>query len=978
MADNTRVAVRRALLSVSDKSGIVDFARALAGQGIELLSTGGTFKLLKDSGIAVTEVSDYTGFPEMMDGRVKTLHPKVHGGILGRRGTDDAVMAEHGIRPIDLVVVNLYPFEDTVAKPGCTLEDAIENIDIGGPTMVRAAAKNHAFVAIVVNSSDYAPVLAELQANAGSLSQATRFDLAIKAYEHTAAYDGAIANYFGTRVPGGNDPFPRTFNTQFVKAQDMRYGENPHQRAAFYVERQVREASIATARQLQGKELSYNNIADTDAALECVKSFVKPACVIVKHANPCGVAVSLDGIGAAYELAYQTDPESAFGGIIAFNRELDAATAKAIIDRQFVEVIIAPSVSPAALAITGAKQNVRVLACGEWPASPAPAFDYKRVNGGLLVQDRDTGMITEADLKVVTQRAPTEAELHDLVFAWKVAKFVKSNAIVYAKNRQTVGIGAGQMSRVNSARIAAIKAEHAGLAVQGAVMASDAFFPFRDGIDNAAKAGIACVIQPGGSMRDAEVIAAADEPAWRWCSPACATSGTETGPPARRHGAQATHHPLPAAGFRMNLLIIGSGGREHALAWKAAQSPTVGTVFVAPGNAGTAREPKLQNVALDPLDFAALADFATHNGVGLTIVGPEAPLVAGIVDYFQARGLRCFGPSQGAAQLEGSKAFTKDFLARHRIPTAAYCNFTDTDAALAYLREKGAPIVVKADGLAAGKGVIVAMTLAEAEAAVRDMLSGNAFGAAGCRVVIEEFLDGEEASFIVMVDGEHVLPMATSQDHKRVGDGDSGPNTGGMGAYSPAPVVTPAVHQRVMDEVILPTVRGMAAEGHPYTGFLYAGLMIDASGAPKVIEYNCRFGDPETQPILMRLRSDLVALCEAALDRRLDRVSADWDPRPALGVVMAAQGYPGNYPKGDAISGLDGDSADCKVFHAGTRLDGGQVLTHGGRVLCVTALGQTVGAAQARAYQRLDTIHWRGAFCRRDIGYRAIAREQGH
>ena len=419
-------------------------------------------------------------------------------------------MGEHGINAIDMVVVNLYPFEATVAKPDCTLEDAIENIDIGGPTMVRAAAKNHRDVAIVVNASDYDAIIEEMRANNGATQHSTRFDLAIKAYEHTAAYDGAIANYFGRLVPGGSAKFPRTFNSQFVKAQEMRYGENPHQDSAFYVERHPSEASIATATQLQGKELSYNNIADTDAALECVKSFTKPACVIVKHANPCGVAVSLNGIGEAYDLAFATDPESAFGGIIAFNRELDAATAQAICERQFVEVIIAPSVSDEALAVVAAKKNVRLLSCGQW-AVPLPALDYKRVNGGLLVQDRDLGMITEQDLKVVTKRQPTEAEIHDLIFAWKVAKFVKSNAIVYAKNRQTIGVGAGQMSRVNSARIAAIKAEHAGLPVEGAVMASDAFFPFRDGIDNAAKVGISCIIQPGGSIRDEEVIAAADE-----------------------------------------------------------------------------------------------------------------------------------------------------------------------------------------------------------------------------------------------------------------------------------------------------------------------------------------------------------------------------------------------------------------------------------------------------------------------------------
>lgn len=502
--------VKRALISVSDKTGIVEFARRLNAMGVALLSTGGTFRMLNDNGIAVTEVSDYTGFPEMMDGRVKTLHPKVHGGILGRRGTDDSVMAEHGIDAIDMVVVNLYPFEATVANPDCTLEDAVENIDIGGPTMVRAAAKNHRDVAIVVNASDYDSILQELEANQGSLSMDTRFDLAIKAYEHTASYDGAIANYFGRLVPGGSDKFPRTFNSQFVKAQEMRYGENPHQDSAFYVEAKASEASIATARQLQGKELSYNNIADTDAALECVKSFSDPACVIVKHANPCGVAVSNDGILAAYDQAFATDPESAFGGIIAFNRELDGATAKAICERQFVEVIIAPTVSDDAVAAVAEKKNVRLLACGQWQSSQ-PAFDYKRVNGGLLVQDRDLGMVGADDLKIVTQRQPTAEEIADLLFTWKVAKFVKSNAIVYGKDGRTIGVGAGQMSRVNSARIAAIKAEHAGLEVKGACMASDAFFPFRDGIDNAAKVGISCVIQPGGSIRDEEVIAAADE-----------------------------------------------------------------------------------------------------------------------------------------------------------------------------------------------------------------------------------------------------------------------------------------------------------------------------------------------------------------------------------------------------------------------------------------------------------------------------------
>ncbi|MCK0163335.1 phosphoribosylamine--glycine ligase [Marinobacter sp. S6332] len=427
----------------------------------------------------------------------------------------------------------------------------------------------------------------------------------------------------------------------------------------------------------------------------------------------------------------------------------------------------------------------------------------------------------------------------------------------------------------------------------------------------------------------------------------------------------------------MNILVIGSGGREHALAWKAAQSPGVNTVFVTPGNAGTAHEPGVENVNIDVLDIEGLAKFAVENSVGLTIVGPEAPLVAGVVDLFEERGLRIFGPSADAAQLEGSKAFTKDFLARQNIPTAGYGNFTDVDEALAYVREQGAPIVVKADGLAAGKGVIVAMTLEEAENAIRDMLAGNAFGEAGSRVVVEEFLDGEEASFIVMVDGENVLPMATSQDHKRVGDGDTGPNTGGMGAYSPAPVVTPDVHQRIMDEVIYPTVRGMAAEGHPYKGFLYAGLMIDPKGAPKVIEFNCRFGDPETQPILLRMKSDIVALCQAAIDGKLDQCSSDWDERAAVGIVLAAGGYPGSYNKGDAISGLpETETEGEKAFHAGTALKDGQVVTSGGRVLCATALGNTVTEAQSRAYTLAKAISWDGAFYRSDIAYRAIAREK--
>ncbi|WP_029685817.1 bifunctional phosphoribosylaminoimidazolecarboxamide formyltransferase/IMP cyclohydrolase [Tatumella saanichensis] len=508
--------VRRALLSVSDKTGIVEFAKALTSRGVELLSTGGTARLLAEAGLPVTEVSDYTGFPEMMDGRVKTLHPKVHGGILGRRGQDDAIMAEHQIAPIDMVVVNLYPFAETVARDGCTLEDAVENIDIGGPTMVRSAAKNHKDVAIVVNSNDYSALIKEMDENDNSLTLETRFDLAIKAFEHTAAYDSMIANYFGQRVPAyysedktPSGRFPRTLNLNFIKKQDMRYGENSHQDAAFYIEEKITEASVATAEQLQGKALSYNNIADTDAALECVKEFAEPACVIVKHANPCGVAIG-STLQEAYERAYTTDPTSAFGGIIAFNRELDEATAQAIISRQFVEVIIAPSASDAALKVTAAKQNVRVLICGEWQQRQ-PGFDFKRVNGGLLVQDRDLGMVSESQLRVVSERQPSAQELRDAVFCWKVAKFVKSNAIVYARDNMTIGIGAGQMSRVYSAKIAGIKASDEGLEVKGSAMASDAFFPFRDGIDAAAAVGITCVIQPGGSIRDDEVIAAANE-----------------------------------------------------------------------------------------------------------------------------------------------------------------------------------------------------------------------------------------------------------------------------------------------------------------------------------------------------------------------------------------------------------------------------------------------------------------------------------
>ncbi len=508
MTDATQRPVRRALISVSDKNGIIEFAKTLHAQGVEILSTGGTARLLIDNMVPVMEVSKHTGFPEIMDGRVKTLHPKIHGGILGRRGIDDDVMKANDISPIDLVVVNLYPFEETVAKEDCTLDDAIENIDIGGPAMVRATAKNHAYVSIIVDPEDYQRVLEELHTNNGIISDATRFDLAVKAFEHTANYDGMIANYLGRVKPDGSmDELPRTINLQFNKVQEMRYGENPHQKAAFYTEKNPTEASVVTAKQLQGKELSFNNIGDTDAALECVKQFDEPCCVIVKHANPCGVSVS-DNILDAYNKAYSTDPESAFGGIIAFNRELDEETAKSIVERQFVEVIIAPSISGEAIEAVAEKKNIRLLECGQWHGT-SPRLDYKRVNGGLLVQDADLLLLNE--MKVVSEQQPSEQEMNDLLFSWKVAKFVKSNAIVYGKNNMTIGVGAGQMSRINSARIAGIKAEHAGLEVPGSVMASDAFFPFRDGIDAAHEAGIAAVIQPGGSMRDDEVIAAANE-----------------------------------------------------------------------------------------------------------------------------------------------------------------------------------------------------------------------------------------------------------------------------------------------------------------------------------------------------------------------------------------------------------------------------------------------------------------------------------
>lgn len=501
--------IQRALISVSDKSGLVDFARRLREMGIEVLSSGGTYHALATAGIAATEVSDYTGFPEMMGGRIKTLHPRVHGGILGRRGTDEAIMAEHGIQPIDLVVVNLYPFEATIARENASFDEAIENIDIGGPAMLRAAAKNHDAVTVVVDPSDYPRILTELGTHAGCISPKSRLHLAQKCFAHTAAYDAAIANYlFNVTEPGG---FPDPLLLKFKHAQKMRYGENPHQQGAFYVESTPAPGSIAQARQIQGKELSFNNVADADAALECVKGFeTRPACVIVKHANPCGVATG-DSLRAAYERAYETDPTSAFGGIIAFNLALDADTAKAIIERQFVEVILAPSILPEALPVLASKTNVRVLETGQWPSTPRPEWDFKRISGGLLVQDRDLGRIHPDDLRIVSKRSPDARELKDLLFAWHVAQFVKSNAIVYAKNGQTVGVGAGQMSRVYSARIAAIKAQDAKLEVRGSVVASDAFFPFRDGVDSAAAVGVTAVIQPGGSVRDQEVIDAANE-----------------------------------------------------------------------------------------------------------------------------------------------------------------------------------------------------------------------------------------------------------------------------------------------------------------------------------------------------------------------------------------------------------------------------------------------------------------------------------
>ena len=498
--------VRRALVSVSDKSGLIPFVQGLAELGVEVLSTGGTCRQLREAGLEVIEVSEKTGFPEIMDGRVKTLHPVIHGGLLGRRGTDEAVMEAHGIEPIDLLVVNLYPFEQTIAREDATIDDAIENIDIGGPAMIRAASKNHDGVAVCVSPDDYDLVLDKLKGDGLALEDRRR--LAAKAYAHTASYDTAITKYLSASLE--DDVLGERFLYAGNLSERLRYGENPHQAAAFYVDQQAPAGSLAAAKQLQGKALSYNNIADSDAALECVKQFGNPACVIVKHANPCGVAVA-DDIGEAYDKAFKTDPTSAFGGIIAFNRPLDAKTAKAIIDRQFVEVIVAPSIDADAIEVTAAKKNVRVLETGAWPTASAPGFDFKKVSGGLLVQNTDLGVITADDLKIVTEKAPTPEQIQDMLFAWTVVKYVKSNAIIFCKDNMTIGVGAGQMSRVYSTKIAAIKAADEGLDINGSVMASDAFFPFRDGIDAAAETGIAAIIQPGGSMRDDEVIQAANE-----------------------------------------------------------------------------------------------------------------------------------------------------------------------------------------------------------------------------------------------------------------------------------------------------------------------------------------------------------------------------------------------------------------------------------------------------------------------------------
>ena len=510
MADPALIPVRRALLSVYDKSGIVDLARALAARGIEIVSTGGSARLIAEHGVPVREVAAYTGFPEIMDGRVKTLHPRIHGGLLGRRGTDDAAMASNGIEPIDLLVANLYPFAATIARPDCRYSEAIEHIDIGGPAMIRAAAKNHDFVTVVVEPEDYTLVMEELRTHDGSTTFATRARLAAKAFAHTALYDTMVASYLADRHLAQNGRFAETLPLVWAKVQDLRYGENPHQRAAFYRDPSVNGACIASARALQGKDLSFNNISDADAAIECVRQFAEPACVIVKHANPCGAAIAASALDA-YESAYRTDPTSAFGGIIAFNRELDGRTAETIVSRQFAEVIAAPAVSVQAAAALATKPGVRVLALGDLRNEPAAALEYRSVTGGLLVQSRDTDRLVASDLTVATRRAPTQEELRDLLFAWRICRFVKSNAIVYAREGATIGVGAGQTSRVHACRMAGMKAADEKLPTAGAVLASDAFIPFRDTLDVAAEHGIRAVIQPGGSKRDAEAAAAADE-----------------------------------------------------------------------------------------------------------------------------------------------------------------------------------------------------------------------------------------------------------------------------------------------------------------------------------------------------------------------------------------------------------------------------------------------------------------------------------
>ncbi len=642
----TRSNARRALLSVSDKTGIVDLARELAALGFVLVSTGGTARAIAAVGLAVTEVSSLTGFPEIMDGRVKTLHPKVHGALLGRAGTDDAVMREQGIEPIDVLVVNLYPFAATIARPDCRYEDAIENIDVGGPAMLRAAAKNHARVTVLVDPADYAGALAELRR--GDVTEATRRRLAAKAFGHTAQYDALVSGWL--RRQQRDAAFPDALAAGFRKQQDLRYGENPHQVAAFYSDPLAAGASVASARQLQGKELSYNNIADADTAIECVRQFEEPACVIVKHANPCGVAVAASLLDA-YLRAYEPDTTSAFGGIIAFNRPLDAETAAAIVERQFVEVIAAPSCEPAAREALAGKQNIRVLETGPLAGASPAAHELKSVAGGLLVQSRDEGSVGAAELKAVTRRAPDAAELADLLFAWRVCKFVKSNAIVFAKDRRTVGIGAGQ---IEPRRLDAHRGDEGGRCGPRS---------------HGQRHGLGRILSvPRRARRRRRTRHPRSHPAGRVHA---RRRGHRRGRRARHRDGVHRHAPLPALSA-MKVLVIGGGGREHALAWKLAQSPRVTEVIVAPGNAGTALEPKCRNAAVAATDVAGLVELARAEGAGLTVVGPEGPLVAGVVDAFQAAGLPCFGPRKLAARLEGSKQFTKEFLVRHGIPTARY------------------------------------------------------------------------------------------------------------------------------------------------------------------------------------------------------------------------------------------------------------------------------------------------------------------